>query len=148
MKPLGIGRKHILDWVVVAAACTYRDQPKPDREANSRPIVPDGTAAIVDILIGWTGQPRKVCLAAINRASQRGLISSRSSSRPPTELGLALVESTTFVPAERAAAGAVTWWEQQLAAGTLDTMPGGLRQAGQRVVDEIRGAYQGNQPSQ
>jgi hypothetical protein len=148
MKNLAIGRRHIPDWYVVAAACTYRDQNTPTHDEHGRLIVPSGTDAIIDILTAWTGQPRKVCLAAMIRAREHGLLSWHSSALPPTEHGLALVESTTFVPAERAAAGAVTWWEQQLAAGTLDTMPSGLRQAGQRVVDEIRAAYQGNQPSQ
>jgi len=111
MKPPGIGRRHIPDWWVVAASCTYSDQPQPDVDEHGRPFVPDGGTDLAALLAGWTGQPRKVCLAAIDRATVRGFINRAYSDCRPTDVGLALVQSPTFVRWEVQEA----WWTEQFA---------------------------------
>lgn len=77
-----MSRKDVTDEQVVRAALAFHGAKRP------APFVDERLAA-------ETGQPRKVCGAAIERAIGRGLIDCGVSARTcwPTSVGLALIEA-------------------------------------------------------
>lgn len=59
-----MARKDIPDWLVCASCVEFR----------KRNHLSDNIVFAIDILMEWTGEPEKVCYAAMERTDDRGYI--------------------------------------------------------------------------